>query len=235
MLAKQLETWACYDRKTLDRLTFIIVDDCSPTPLEPVVLRAEAKVLDKLRLYRMSKDVKWNRNICRNAAVEAATTDWVMNLDADHTLPAKCANKLFRTNVDPECWYRFARIRIGAADETRRKDAIPESCEFGVIRPHIDSHLMTRELFMQSPYDPQYTGCLGGGSPFLARLQEIATVWVLPDDVHLYVYTRHVIPDASIFTLDRDTSQYKRLRKQKEASGNDVPKNLYQHEWRRVL
>ena len=131
MLAKQLETWADYDSKTLDRLTFIIVDDCSPTPLEPVVLRAEAKVLDRLRLYRMAKDVKWNRNICRNAAVEAATTDWVMNVDADHVLPPKCANKLFRTNVDPECWYRFARFRMGAADETRRKDAIPESCEFG--------------------------------------------------------------------------------------------------------
>jgi len=235
MLAKQLETWAGYNKDTLDRLTFIIVDDCSPTPLEPVVLRAEPKVLDRLRLYRMSKDVQWNRNICRNAGVHVTDSKWVLNIDADHVLPPNCASALFKTEVDPECWYRFARMRIGAADETLRKDAIPESCEFGEIRPHIDSHLMTRELFMRSPYDPQYTGCLGGGSPFLARLQEIAPVWVLPDDVHLHVYTRHVIPDASIFTLDRDTSEYKRRRKEKERTGDTAPKNLFQHEWERVL
>ena len=235
MLAKQLETWASYDEDILEKLTFIIVDDCSPTALEPVVLHAQPKVLDRLRLYRMLKDVKWNRNICRNAASEATTTKWLMNVDVDHVLPALCASALLKTEIDPECWYRFSRMRIGKADETRRKDAIPESCEFGEIRPHIDSHLMTRELFMRSPYDPEYTGCLGGGSPFLARLQQIAPVQLLSDSVHLHVYTRHVIPDSSIFTLDRDTSEYKRRQREKNQTGNTEPRNLFQHEWERIL
>ena len=235
MLEKQLQTWSLHSDETLDRLTFIIVDDCSPTPLEPAVRKAGNSVLERVRLYRMSEDVKWNRNICRNAAAEVAETEWLMNVDVDHVLPPLCADKLFQTKVDPECWYRFARMRVGAADDTRRKDQIPDSCEFGAIKPHIDSHLMTRELFMRSPYDPDYTGCLGGGSPFLARMQQIASVHVLPPEVHLYVYTRHVIADASIFTLDRDTSKFKALRKKKEAAGNTEPKNLFQHKWERVL
>ena len=235
MLAKQLETWSQYDDDVLDKLTFIIIDDCSPTPLEPVVRKSGLLVLDRVRLYRMSQDVKWNRNICRNAAAEITETRWLLNVDVDHILPSASATALFETEVDSDCWYRFPRFRVGRADETRRKDAILESCEFGQLREHIDSHLMTRELFMRSPYDPAYTGFLGGGSPFLARLQAIATVQLLPDNVPLYVYTRHVIPDASIFTLDRDTSEYKALRKKKEAEGDTKPKNLFQHDWERVL
>lgn len=235
MLAKQLETWSQYDRDVLDKLTFIIVDDCSPTPLEPVVRKASPDVLRRTRLYRMLQDVKWNRNICRNAAADITKTEWLLNIDVDHILPSMSAIALFATKVDPGCWYRFPRFRVGRADETRRKDAILDDREFGPIKPHIDSHLMTRELFMRSPYDPEYTGCLGGGSPFLARLQEIAPVRLLPGDVPLYVYTRHAIADASIFTLDRDTSEYKRRRREKERTGNTTPKNLFQHEWERVL
>lgn len=234
MLAKQLDTWSRYDADILDKLTFIIVDDCSPTHLAPVVKGASSAVLSRVRLYRMLQDVKWNRNICRNAAAETTKTKWLLNIDVDHILPSSSATALFETEVDPNCWYRFPRFRVGKADETRRKDAIPESCEFGQIREHIDSHLMTRDLFMRSPYDPEYTGFLGGGSPFLARLQAIAPVQLFPANVPLYVYTRHAIPDASIFTLDRDTSEYKRRRREKDQSGNTVPKNLFQHEWERI-
>lgn len=233
MLAEQLATWACYDDHLLERIEFIVVDDCSPTPIEPIVRAANPRI--QKCLYRMNKDVQWNRNICRNAAVQAAETEWVLNVDADHILPPLSALRLFEVNLNAGAWYRFPRWRIGAADETRRKDAIPDDCEFGEIKPHIDSHLMARELFMRSPYDPEYTGFLGGGSPFLARLQEIAPVELLPDSVHLYVHTRHEVADASILNLDRDTSRYKRLRGEKEMAKDTVPKKLFEHDWERVI
>src|SRR5690606_34720310 len=98
-------------------------------------------------------------------------------------------------------------------DETRRKDAIPDDCEFGRIREHIDSYLVTKEIYWKAGgYDERYSGCLGGGSPFLEQLGIAAPMKLLPEDVHLHVYTRHVIPDASISTLSRDTSEYKRRR-----------------------
>lgn len=235
MLERQLATWACYDTDVLKRFTFCIIDDHSPYPLEPIVRDAHENVLPQIRLYRMARDVKWGRNIARNAGVHSAETDWVINIDVDHVMPALCAKVLFLVDVDPAKWYRFQRIRIGAADETRQKDALPEDCTYGVIKPHIDSHMMTRELFMSSPYDPDYQGFLGGGTPFLERMKKKAVVELMPSSVHLWVYTRHVIPDASVTTLDRDTSKYKALKREKEAAGRVVPHNPFDYEWECIL
>lgn len=235
MVAKQLETWGLYDDDVLDRITFIIVDDCSPTPLEPVVRKARPGVLERVRLYRMLEDTPWHRNICRNAATEVAESQWVLHTDVDHTLPPLCANEIFETYVDEKQWYRLPRIRIGAADETRRKDEIPESCEFGEIRAHMDSFLITRDLFMKFPYDDAYQGNLGGGTPFIETLKKQVQPQLLPSSVHLYVYTRHVIADSSVVTLNRDTSEYKKLRRQKESCGDVVPKNPFEYEWERIL
>ncbi len=230
MLRHQLDNFAMFDSDTRKKINVIIVDDCSPEPAEAVIGKD-----DDVRLYRIKEDIPWNRSMVRNLGAHVAETKWIVNVDTDHEFPPMSANALFKTHVDSDYWYRFPRVRIGAADETRRKDEIPESCEFGGIKPHIDSHMMTRELFMRSPYDEDYSGCLGGGSPFLARMTTIATPKLMSSEVHLYVYTRHVVPDASIFTLDRDTSEYKRRRRAKEAAGDTKPKRLLRYDWERLL
>ena len=225
MLARQVEEWEQYSERAKAIIDFIVVDDASPEPVS---------VPEWIRLYRIKEDIPWGRSRARNLGSNAADSEWIVHLDTDHILPAASAEALLDANIKRDCWYRFPRFRVGKADETRRKDLISDDCEFGEIKPHIDSHLMTRELFLRSPYDEAYAGCLGGGSPFLARLQEIAPVQLLPDDVHLHVYTRHVIPDASIFTLDRDTSEYKRRRREKERTGDTTPKDILQFEWDRI-
>ena len=230
MLRHQLDNFARYDEDTRRKITVIVVDDGSPEPANQII-----RTDDDVRLYRVKEDIPWNRSMVRNLGSHVAETEWIIHVDTDHELPPLSANALFETEIDSKYWYRFPRCRVGRADETRRKDAIPDDAEFGSIKPHIDSHLMTRDLFFRSPYDEDYAGCLGGGSPFLARMQEIALVELMPNSVHLYVYTRHVVPDASILTLDRDTSEYKRRRREKDRTGNTVPKNLFQHDWERIL
>ena len=225
MLARQVEEWQQYSERAKAMIDFIVVDDASPVP---------ATVPEWIRLYRIKEDIPWGRSGARNLGTHVAETEWIVHLDADHILPVSSAEALLDVSVKSDCWYRFSRYRVGKADETRRKDELDDSCEFGKIRPHIRSHLMTRELFMRSPYDEAYAGCLGGGSPFLARLQDIAPVQLLPEDVHLHVYTRHVIADASIFTLDRDTSEYKRRRREKERTNDTTPKDILQFEWSRI-
>jgi hypothetical protein len=150
-------------------------------------------------------------------------------------LPASSADALLSTKLEQRHWYRFPRWRVGRADETRRKDALPDDCEFGQIKEHIDSYLMTRDMFLSSPYDHAYQGFLGGGSPFLKRMETLAPVKVLPSEVCLHVYTRHSVPDASVTTLSRDTSQYSKVRKDKERRGDTVPKMLLDFEWSRVF
>ena len=64
--------------------------------------------------------------------------------DLDHLLPAASAVALCQYSLTPGTWYRFFRYRVGAADETRRKDALPDACTFGRIQPHGDSFLIER-------------------------------------------------------------------------------------------
>jgi hypothetical protein len=214
----------------------IIVDDCSPEPAQPVVLEcASAALLAHLRLYRILVDIPWNRGMARNLGAVETQTDWLLQTDLDHILPAPCVPAVLHFQPAAGTWYRFPRWRRGAADETRQKDTLSRECEYGQIKPHIDSYLIHRQLFLNSPYDESYSGCLGGGSPFLARMEQRAPVVLLPEEMRLEVYTRQRIPDASITTLSRDTSEYTRRRRQKEGSGDTKPTHILRQPWERVL
>lgn len=232
MLKAQLETWARYDDEARTRLKFIVVDDGSPEPAEPIIRESGLEV----DLYRIDKDIPWNRGGARNLGSKMCDTEWLVHLDTDHVLPPDAAKALVEFEPDPDYWYRFPRWRVGAADETRRKDDLPTDCVFGEIKPHIDSYLCrTSHYWRVGGYDEDYSGILGGGSPFLAQLSQAAPMAMLPKPICLHVHTRHSVPDASISTLSRDTSKYAALRKQKEAAKKTRPTNPIRFEWSRVL
>lgn len=230
MLKKQIDNWSQYSAKARESFTLMVIDDGSPEPASDVMTADSGA-----QLYRIAVDRPWGRNLARNLGAHLCATEWLLNIDIDHVLPPESADALLDTDVSPKYWWRFPRWRVGRADETRRKDAIPDNCEFGRVKEHIDSHLMTRELFMRSPYDSEYVGFLGGGSPFLKRMASIAPVKLLPDNVCLHVYTRHAVADASVTTLSRDTTKYAQVRKEKERRGNTAPKMTIDFEWSRVF
>src|SRR5690606_29212893 len=191
MLAKQLETWASYGGDVLSRIKFIVVDDGSPEPARDVVKDASPAVLGRLELYRIRQDIPWNYHGARNLGCHVAPDGWILRLDLDHVLPKDSAERLLGFEPDESRWYVFPRWRVGKADETRRKDKIPEDQEFGQIHPHIDSMLITRDLYWRvGGYDEDYAGSLGGATVFLERLGTKATRTVMPEDISLHVYTR---------------------------------------------
>lgn len=232
MLQIQLTEWLDYP----EQFRFVIVDDGSPEPATDVASRDD-RLGDRLRIFRIHKDIPWNRGGARNLGVHVAETDWVIHVDIDHLLPSGCARNLFDEEVDYRCWYRFPRFRRGIADETRQKDEIPDDMEFGEIKPHIDSYLMTRKNYWRvGGYDEDYSGCLGGGSPFLKAAElRLRAPRMLSKNTFLCVYTRSACDDASDNTLSRDTSEYSRRRKLKEKTQNTKPKNPLRFEWSRVL
>jgi glycosyltransferase involved in cell wall biosynthesis len=227
MLRQQMSNWERYP----EGVKIIVVDDGSPEDALSVLREASQDLLKRVCLYRITVDVPWNRGGARNLGATVATTDWIVHIDIDHVLPPESAEQLLDYDASPKRWYRFPRFRIGKADETRRKDAIPDEDEFGRVKEHIDSFLITRDLFMRSPYDEDYSGCLGGGSPFLSRMAKLSAVQVLPEEIHLHVYTRHVVKDASVSTLSRDTSEYARRKQKKERSGNVKAVNPLRFPW----
>lgn len=225
MLQKQLDTIKDYP----DGFEVIIVDDCSPEPAKDIIPKSY-----KGQLYRIDTDIPWNREGARNLGALIADTRWIIHIDTDHILRVSCAKRLLETEVNLNHWYRFPRFRVGKADDTRKKDAIPEDQDYGPIKPHIDSYLCTRRLYWKAGgYNEDYSGCLGGGGPFLKRMIVVGgEAGLLPDDVFLEVYTRDVIKDASVWDLSRDKTEFK---ERKRRLGIKKAKNLLRFEWQRLL
>lgn len=229
MLERQVEEWEKYPAC----VKVICVDDGSPEPARDVIDRSASPSLrSRLELYRVAVDIPWNRGGARNLGARHAPTDWLVHVDIDHILPVESCEKLLAFEPNEFNWYRFERWRVGKADATRKKDAIPDDCEFGRIHPHVDSYLMTKKMYwFIGGYDEDYSGVLGGGSAFLRQ----ATARVPPRvlDIPLHVYTRSVIKDASDFSLSRDTSKGKIILRKK--GGTRRPANPIRFEWAKVL
>lgn len=224
MIRYQLDVVANYP----PNFRVIVVDDHSKIPVSTIV-----RPSDRVELYRVDADVPWNRSMARNLGAKMAETEWILHVDTDHVLPLRAAELLSEIPLSTKRWYRFPRFRVGKADDTRNKDDLPRGCEFGQIREHIDSYLITKTNYWRiGGYDPDYAGCLGGGGAFLERLENImGPPAALPVDVCLHVYTKHVIPDASVGGISRDTSEYKRRKKDKEARGDTTPHDPIRYPW----
>ena len=226
MLRHQAAAWAGYP----SRVKVIVVDDGSPEPAHEVLPKD-----CRAALYRIETDIPWNRNGARNLGAHVAETDWILQTDIDHLLPVASAGWLVGSfDAVPACWYRFARRRIGRADATRQKDAIPPEADEGPVKPHVDSYLCTRELYWRvGGLDEDYSGHLGGSAPFLAKMAAAATCELIKR-APLRVYTRHVIADASDLTLSRDRKPYEELRAKKRAQGDPRPENPLRFPWHKV-
>jgi hypothetical protein len=211
MLRKQLETWAAYLPEDTEAFHFVVVDDCSPEPAEEVMkIAGYEHMLPHVSLYRIDKDVPWNRGMARNLGTTVAETEWILHVDTDHVLPPDSADILVKmwASVNRDHWYRFSRFRVGAADETRKKDKANPHATFCPIHPHIDSYLCTKQAYLRAGgYNEDFSGVLGGGSPFLKEMEKANGPSQLIE-FPLWVYTRHAIPDSSEHTLPRDPEAF---------------------------
>ena len=233
MLVEQLAVIREYP----EGLQVIVVDDGSPRPAADYIHPSD---WPQISLYRIDEDIPWNREEARNLGAYVAESKWIIQADIDHILRPSCARDLLKLRLDPARWYRFPRFRRGRADRTRRKDSIPDGQSYGRIKPHQDSYLITRRMFLSSPYDERYAGCLGGGTPFLRRMTDrygepsLLPCGVLnpePLDIYLEVLTEDVVPDASV-QLNRDRTEYAGRR---ALIADGPPEEILCHPWHRVF
>ena len=219
-----------------DAFRVIVVDDGSPEPAAPIVLHGTWKQTRKrIEVYRIGVDIPWNRGGARNLGAAQCKTDWLIHVDIDHVLTRESALALLQAEIETGQWYRFRRFRNGKADATRMKDAIPRDQEYGEVKPHVDSYLVEKAGFWKAGgYNEDFSGCLGGGTPFLHELEAtLGAPRILPDDVSLQVYTRDTCPDASDHTLSRDTSEFS--RRKAAMRGKYRGSNPLRFPWERVL
>lgn len=231
MLKRQVEEWNQYPAG----VKVICVDDGSPEPALPIVgAGLKPAPTANVQVYRIGIDIPWNRNGARNLGAKQSTTEWIVQIDIDHILPADAAEALLRCDPNPKCWYRFPRWRRGTADATRKKDALPDDVDYGMIHPHVDSYLVRNKTYWKTGgYDEDYSGVLGGGGEFLKRLSAVAQLEILQPPIRLEVYTRSEIADASDWSLSRDSAEYSARKRHKAQTGDTVPKNPLRFPWER--
>lgn len=233
MLRRHVDVWEMYSQEVLDNIRIIVVDDGSPDMSALSALQCVRKPLP-LELYRVNEDIPWNRGGARNLGAHVAKTKWLLHVDVDHTVPPDTMAALLDLKLDPAQWYRFNRWRVGAADFTRKKDDADPAAKFVEIHPHVDSYLITEDLYWKAGgYDEDYSGSLGGGTPFLRDLSRIVKPKVLSRSIPLHVYTTDSVPDASEIVLSRDTSRYSELNRQKR-HGKLPKQNPMRFTWGRV-
>lgn len=240
MLRRQLANWGCYTDFTRAHARLIVVDDGSPIPAIDAMNAhnfTNAFYDWRAELYRIKVDIPWNRAEARNIGALKADTPWIVQLDLDHLMPPEAAENLVlrQAAFTPDNWYRFRRYRVGAADHTRNKDALDRDVRYGEIKPHIDSYLCTPEMYWNAGgYNEDFSGCLGGGSPFLAFMSRLAAPQMAPDSVYLHVHTTDMTPDASA-ALDRDTTEYSRRKAALQKSGKLKGHDPFRHPYEQVL
>lgn len=246
MLKRQIATWSTYSERAQKAFRFVVVDDCSPEPAESIQDLAYTYLFTRgldIQTYRIEKDIPWNRSMARNLGTHVADTDWILHVDTDHVLQASAAESLIdgleQGYFCPKRWYRFARFRVGAADETRKKDKVDPAAGFVEIHPHIDSYLCTTDAYWRAGgYNEDFSGVLGGGSPFLKEM-ESANGTPIVTNITLHVYTRHAVPDSSERTLPRDPAAFKRrkaeiMKQHGTLKGRGI-KAALRLPWKRVL
>jgi hypothetical protein len=237
MLLKQMDTLDSYPSHVRDTFYVIVVDDGSPEDAERVLtsVREDGHLPHRPdALYRIDEDVPWNRGMARNLGTKMATTPWVLHVDTDHVLPPDSAHALVRcaAQLSQAKWYRFERFRVGAADETRKKDKVNPHATFAKIHPHIDSYLCTKDAYKRAGgYNELFGGVLGGGSPFLKEMEKANGKPGLIE-FPLHVYTRDKIPDSSERTLPRDPAAFKKRKQEIMASRGTL--KYAEKEWLRL-
>lgn len=186
MLCRQCDNFRSFPNDIKDHLRLIVVDDGSPK--HPAQFEDIGFPFD---IYRVSQDVRWNQDACRNIGVHHAETEWVLLTDMDHMIPLHTAKGLIRGGHDKGTVYRFGRVSLPGYES---------------YKPHPNSWFLTKNTYDKAGgYDERFAGWYGTDSDIRERLKTVARILDLKDT--LVRVPREVVPDASTTTYKRKTPE----------------------------
>jgi glycosyltransferase involved in cell wall biosynthesis len=197
----------------------IVVDDGSPQPIQNVPTTS-----NKLKLYRVKKDIGFNSHGCRNLIMKESSNDWVVMIDID------------RCFQEPE--YAFSAIK-------NKKLIIKVRYLFMVHTPvwgenmhsSVNDYLIHRSHFFDAGgYDEEIVGQRWGDREFFKQLLATSGKEITMHDINL----KHTRPSTASLS-----SKYNLLSSSNPASHQeliqqriecpDKHKPILQFEWDRLL
>ncbi len=194
-LAHQVECWSRYAEELRERLSIVIVDDCSPLTRAALVVgkyRTEQLRSVPIRVFRIDVDVRWNWLAARNIGAHYAPDGWMLLTDMDHVVPERTLRSLMSNHHDPKTIYRFSRTGTKTT-------------------PHPNSWFVTREMFWKiGGYDESASGYYGTDGDYRRRCAATAPVVILPEMLEHHE-----------FEQDASTEIYKR-KQSEDAEGKRI-------------
>lgn len=172
--ATQVERWRNYPADLAAHLSIVVVDDGSPdAPAAGVTSAVTGALPDRLRLFRIDVDTRWNWLAARNIGAHHAAPGWLLLTDMDHVVPEETLRTVIYGGRNPALAYAFCRAEYTGVS----------------IPPHSASFLLTRDLFWQiGGYDETLSGHYGTDGDFRRRLAVQARIQILLDPVIRYEY-----------------------------------------------
>jgi glycosyltransferase involved in cell wall biosynthesis len=176
-LKLQLNEFVRY-KNMWDQIEIILIDDHSDReqlPNEYILktIRQAKTPKDKIRLFRVLDDIKWNQHGCRNLGARRATYPWLIMIDVDHVLPSESLNALVHKKLDDKCYYK-----------PRGLTPFNEPVE----KIHKNQYICTKKAYwLSGGYNELFSGTYGGDQEFLSLLRKRCELVIL-NDIKLIYY-----------------------------------------------
>jgi hypothetical protein len=154
---EQLNRWKSIQNEILDKVEFLIIDDCSDAipDLDFEGLNA--------RLYRITTDIKWNQAGARNLATVLAKSEWALYFDIDQhltnaALPAILGNL---SNLDSNTLYHLSIKNLWNSIDNVKSEFHPASFlanvermkEIGMWDEDFAGHYGYEDIYMPLMWD----------------------------------------------------------------------------------
>lgn len=159
MLELHLETWKKYEDSVKEKLSIIIVDDCSQKyPAFPILNSKVTGIFT--RLYRVKVNIPWNLDGARNLAMKETATDWNLMTDMDRLVPEDSAIAALTMVTVQGNYYRPNQVWMNGPS---------------LKRPHPNSFIIHRSDFWAcGGYDEDFAGSYGTDGNFRKNLNAVA-------------------------------------------------------------
>jgi len=116
VLNLHLNIWRQIPDNIRRNVRFILVDDCSNTPINPTV-----DFPINLTIARIDTDIYWNPPGAKNLGFTLADNDWVFSCDIDHSVPVEDYIKMIQMSKEKNSIYFFTRFLPNG--KSRNKDS----------------------------------------------------------------------------------------------------------------
>jgi hypothetical protein len=207
---RQVALWQQFSPALRERLSFLVIDDHSDTPLQ-----VDKGALD-LRLVRVDDDIDWNMPGCRNLAATLCETPWMLFFDVDNVCSEASLQKIVNNlpRLDASRLHVFRRTENGVD-----------------VEPHINSFLITRQGFFRAGgYDEDFSGHYG--------FEDVAFRMMWRKHVGGEVLLTDIAFEQINFRtsgLNRDQARNQALIQLRAANGFPKPKGMLRFAWNEAV